>query len=288
VGEQFNERLNRFFGCSDGAFSIVTYRESVVDSQITATGHEKALLEHQFPSIERGSVKRLRDNGVDSTKIFRLYPTGRIIELNLVYPKSQKNELRLYLRNNGFRPEPGLFWFIYVRENESWVGALDTETFDSIKGGAHSSNHRPAVIDVGDSTLQEAIYAPPNDELFQAVTRKIKRNPAIARKVLEASEYVCEIAPDLPTFVSRASGRPYLEVHHVIPISLQPQFELSLDVAKNISILNPLAHRELHHGLYANIEGYIDKMYESRMDFMKSLGLESDDVHKIYAGSADG
>ncbi len=100
MGTRFNQNLKNFFSCEDGAYSVVTVRESEVDSQITVTGHEKVIFKDAFPEIMRGSIKKLIKNGADPSLEFILYPSGKRVNLNVNFPKAGKNELRLYLQND--------------------------------------------------------------------------------------------------------------------------------------------------------------------------------------------
>ena len=110
------------FGTSDGAYSTVTDTECS-DSQITLTDNEKLLVERHFGlgNILRGNVRSSRSR---AKKKFRLYPSGQDIELNLVYPKQNKEELRLYIsKKAGFKPSPGDVWFVFFDGQDLWLGA---------------------------------------------------------------------------------------------------------------------------------------------------------------------
>lgn len=122
-------------------------------------------------------------------------------------------------------------------------------------------------------------------ESIEQTIRRIKRNPQIARDALKRSGYVCEMLPDYPKFISRSSQRPYLEAHHLIPIGIQPKFETSLDVQENICILNPYAHKMVHHATYSEMRDHIKKLAAPREGFLKSLELSVDDVLRIYGGT---
>jgi 5-methylcytosine-specific restriction enzyme A len=89
---QFGANQKLKFNAKIGSYSIVTAREHL-DSQITATENI------HIGNVASGQFKAL--------KPFRLYPDGNEINLNLVFPKPNKTELRLYLSlKAGFKPEP--------------------------------------------------------------------------------------------------------------------------------------------------------------------------------------
>jgi 5-methylcytosine-specific restriction protein A len=74
-----------------------------------------------------------------------------------------------------------------------------------------------------------------------------KRSRAVAIQCLSAASYRCEYDGSHQLFKSRYTGQPYLEVHHLIPMALQGNFEESLDTAHNVVCLCPRCHRAVHH-----------------------------------------
>jgi hypothetical protein len=60
-----------------------------------------------------------------SSKPFRLFPSGDTIILNIVYPKPEKTELRLYISSSaGFKPEGGEIWFMFLKDGDIWIGSM--------------------------------------------------------------------------------------------------------------------------------------------------------------------
>lgn len=118
----FNSTHNRFFGSCAGAYSVLTETE-FRDSQLTFTKDEFNLANTFYGGrIHCGPVRHDPDG---ARKQFRVYPTGEYIELNLVYPKPEREELRLYLsERRGFKPRSGDIWFLFEREAELFVGSM--------------------------------------------------------------------------------------------------------------------------------------------------------------------
>jgi 5-methylcytosine-specific restriction enzyme A len=102
---QFGANQKLKFNAKIGSYSIVTAREHL-DSQITATDSEANLLLNFF-GRENIHIGNVASGQFKALKPFRLYPDGNEINLNLVFPKPNKTELRLYLSlKAGFKPEP--------------------------------------------------------------------------------------------------------------------------------------------------------------------------------------
>lgn len=73
------------------------------------------------------------------------------------------------------------------------------------------------------------------------------RNPKIAAAALANAEFRCELDVNHATFISSAKNLPYVEAHHLVPMSEQAHYSFSLDVTANIVSLCPLCHKLLHH-----------------------------------------
>lgn len=122
TGMRFEHMHNRFFSSHTGAYSILTARE-FADSQLTLTDDEFQLANYFFGGRIHSGPVRLDPDG--SLKEFRLYPTGKQIGLNLIYPKPEREELRLYLsERRGFKPRPGDIWFLFERDAKLFLGSM--------------------------------------------------------------------------------------------------------------------------------------------------------------------
>lgn len=116
---------------------------------------------------------------------------------------------------------------------------------------------------------------PPQPPRRRSGMAAYQRNPGIARKCMEEMGYKCEADPSHLTFISRATDKPYIEAHHLIPIAYQGDFpEASLDVPENILILCPLCHRKFHHGYHEPEMNLIERFYTLRKELLKARGIE--------------
>lgn len=281
---RFNQNLNQFFESRSGAYSVVTQRE-FYDSQITVTSFEKKLFLKYLKNIPRGSVISLTKQGVSSAFPFRLYPTGEAIYLNVNHPKENGNELRLYLQLALFKPDSGLIWFVFEKDDGLWIGALDELTIKLIANGSSIEASQKALVDFSDSEYQAAVQAPKPPEFVEQTIRRVKRDPSIALRAIERAGRTCEMLPNLRTFTSKATGETYVEAHHLVPIGLQPMFEQSLDVVDNICVLNPFSHRMVHHATFDEIEQHVAKMAKIRQRFLDEIGIGVNGVLSIYSGA---
>lgn len=90
------------------------------------------------------------------------------------------------------------------------------------------------------------------------------RNPFVAAYALELAMFKCEIDSQHQTFTSSAKRLPYIEAHHLIPMSQQGTFPVSLDVSANIVALCPNCHRLLHHGRVKDKMNNLQKLFKER------------------------
>lgn len=74
-----------------------------------------------------------------------------------------------------------------------------------------------------------------------------RRDATMAAWALRNADFKCEIDAHHATFISRASGVPFIEAHHLVPLQRQKDFPYSLDVPENIVALCPTCHRRIHH-----------------------------------------
>ena len=262
------------FAALDGAYSFVTPRE-YDDSQITATDAETQLLEAAFGK-ENIWVGNVASNRVQARKAFRLYPQGKRIYLNLIYPKPKKTELRLYLsKTAGFKPNPGEVWFLFLRQGEIWIGAMKEAEW-----------RKENAFYKDDVLLEEA-----NEELESigvtatAIANQLRyiRDPRVAKKRMEISKYKCEFNTTHRLFISRYTGVPFLESHHLIPMSFQSHFpKRRLDVVANVFCLCPYCHRAIHHADETEARGILTRLSEQR-SVLRDYNMTLEDLYRLYS-----
>ena len=93
----------------------------------------------------------------------------------------------------------------------------------------------------------------------------------------------CELCGKKP-FISAKTKLPYYECHHLVPLSRHPQFEVSLDVVANVSVLCPECHRMLHHGLGEVKREALTKLYNKHSNDLNRSGIHItlEELSKMY------
>lgn len=286
----FTKSMLNYFGASAGAFSQVTHREATGDRSVTLDTYEKDIIFTVYP--EDSFARR---GGAISTKnpvkeFFVHDRNGQIhrVPVTIVYPKKKGNELRLYFSKDSFEAFSDDIWYIFTKNGESipHIGAMDplrwNQLWDSIDQQSMVFKSQQN-IDDEDDVYQKEIGAAAVKLPTTSSTLKYPRNPSVALRALEAANYVCEADPTHLTFTS-VTGKPYMECHHFIPISLQDRFNVGLDVEENIVSLCPNCHRFIHYGVgEAKIE-LLTRLWKAKREGLANRGINIllDDVISIY------
>ena len=271
---RFGTMQKRKFGTSKGAYSIVTERENY-DSQITLTDYEAEMVVSHFGknNLHIGNVQ---SNKPLSSKPFRLFPNGETIKLNIVYPKPEKTELRLYISSYaGFKPDGVAIWFMFLKDGDIWIGSMT----ESVWRSASSELKQ----DESDEIYQSSVNDTDKVRIATLKARdKYLRNRNIALKRMELSGFTCEYDSSHELFISRFSKKPYLEVHHLVPIGLQGDFKKSLDTIHNVFCLCPFCHRAVHHA-EVSLARHILSDLASRHPILDMFSLSVPELFSLYA-----
>ena len=267
---------------TNGAYSPVTQTE-YGDGQITATGPERELLEKRYArlgqTIYRGSVKEHRS---EALKEFHLFPTGKIIQLPLNYPKSHGRELRLYLDADCFKPDPGQIWFLYETvTDELWIGALDEASWRKLFAPKEEGEDGEEVA----AAPEDAAVPEPPATTTTKSTIPIQ-DPALVQKRMQLSKFSCEYDSTHKLFVARATGCRYVEVHHLIPKKYQAEFwtkrHKNLMTLDNLCSLCPWCHRAIHHAEESLAREILDSLYDTR-SVKVHYGITKRELHQLYS-----
>lgn len=108
----------------------------------------------------------------------------------------------------------------------------------------------------------------------------IRRDPALGAIAINNSNYQCENDTGHQTFISKRTKRPYMEAHHLIPIS-QSQYiwkkkHKNIDCIENIVSLCPTCHRAIHHGEFETKLQILKNLYDKRINDLRRAGIDID------------
>ena len=99
-----------------------------------------------------------------------------------------------------------------------------------------------------------------------------KRDINRAVNALRLAGHKCEYDSTDMTF-HRKNGLPYMEPHHLIPLSKYMDFEFSVDVEANIVSLCSHHHNLLHYGSLEEKRPVLRKLYQDRIPYLTEMGL---------------
>jgi len=131
-------------------------------------------------------------------------------------------------------------------------------------------------------------YSERPDEIVRGSgSLQIKKNPAIAKKVLNDNAYKCLIDLNHVTFKTSA-GVWYMEGHHLIPCTVDNSEKFNstskLDREENIVCICPNCHRAIHYGDENIKKTLIAKLHKSQLSQLTSagLGVSLDELQELY------
>ncbi len=110
-----------------------------------------------------------------------------------------------------------------------------------------------------------------------------KRDAGLAKTVLVRSDYKCLLNETHTTFTSK-DGHPYIEAHHLIPMSAQKDFDTNIDRVENIVALCPNCHKAIHYGDDATRRDLVERLYNLKQaDFAQAeLDISADELYSRY------
>ena len=281
----FDDDLLDLFDATEGAYSVVTKQEAS-HSQITITGPETDIIVSHFGK-ENIHIGPKRDDEEKATKEFYLFPDGEISRLTVNYPKPGKTELQVYASiKQGFMPAAGDIWFVFRRAGADrlFIGSMTQNEWKAFTTSAVFIDDPKDEVE--DLVYQEIINRPSSPKAQKATSSlKYPRCAKTAKECMGRAEFICELDSSHVTFASKATGQPYIEGHHLVPLAFQDKFKNSLDVHANIVILCPNCHRAIHHAGMDVCAGMLHQLYEARKIELEQSGIkiEYDELVEFYA-----
>ena len=107
--------------------------------------------------------------------------------------------------------------------------------FDTAVGGSltTTSSERQKIILASDKTPKKVLR----------YIEDYARNPTVVAEALYKANGICEACHQPAPFIKKSNGEPYLEVHHIKPLS-----EGGEDSLENVQAICPNCHRKMHFG----------------------------------------
>ena len=100
-----------------------------------------------------------------------------------------------------------------------------------------------------------------------------RRSGILRNQALAYANYRCEIDNSHETFIAENTRMPYMEGHHALPMKMQNDFNVSLDVYANIVCLCPVCHRRIHHGLKFDRIDMAKRIFDARGERLENSGI---------------
>lgn len=120
------------------------------------------------------------------------------------------------------------------------------------------------------------------------IAKRYSKNPIIGKIAIQNGNYKCENVIEHTTFISNTTNKPFMEAHHLIPISYQEKmwdkFSVNIDCIENIVSLCPNCHRAIHNAIKNEKIEIIEKIYKKKIEGLKKIGvyLDFEEVLKFY------
>lgn len=289
---KMNSELLQAIGAVNGAASPLTYREATGDRSVTLDRYEKEVLQGFYSGMDFPRRGGAGDSQVNEEFQFYIheyndFENSTLRSLPIVYPKREGNELRLYFNTlSGFTIDTSAYkritgagkdvhWYIFRNAEDGFphIGMADSEY---LTGYPLQLRADPLTGEPDDTLYQAALQNVLAGEKVVLKSLGYLRNEQVAATAIQAAEFRCEADPDHKTFTSAATGKPYMEGHHLIPISYQGEFEHSIDIKENIVALCPNCHRLLHHGTNDEKEEILLKLWLDRKEALFQKGIKID------------
>jgi hypothetical protein len=250
---------------------------------ITIRERYRPLFEHHFSPLLHEDDPHAGEP--DFYKPFERADNGSTIHLKLCMRNRPRKELRLYLSKtgtDGYKIQGNRILVIDFADGKAIIssrpaGLLQPEKLFPSKPNV-KRNPRPADEE---NVLNTVLNKEPR-MLTPRERAKWARSAKLARDCLEAAGFDCEAGWTGNRFKSKATGRTYTEVHHLIPLKYQRQFRASLDTLLNLCCLSPQAHRAIHHGTDEQIIHLLQHLLHKRPALKQQFRISEDILFRMY------
>lgn len=122
----------------------------------------------------------------------------------------------------------------------------------------------------------------PADYNLKNTNISIRRNKTFAINAIVNANFQCEIDSHHYSFISKRTGKQYVEAHHIIPLSKQKYFYNTLDLEANIVSLCPNCHKVIHYGSDREKKELLKKLYHLRSERLENVGLKLNSEAELF------
>lgn len=137
--------------------------------------------------------------------------------------------------------------------------------------------------DIQNSTIASSVETEnasnrPLETAFAPEGKRLKRNPSLAKAVLDKAQYRCMIDTSHTTFIT-SKGVQYMEGHHLIPCTIDNAQKIyhkcqrNIDCCENIVCICPTCHRAIHFGDDKTKREKISFLYRRQEKKLKEVGI---------------
>lgn len=148
-----------------------------------------------------------------------------------------------------------------------------TETKDTDCGNTYKESVSQTVAyDMNSSTFDRQNNRIPQADSADRISHRYPTDTRLAKTALMLASYKCENDNGHITFISK-SDTPFMEAHHLIPMTAQSDFSINIDRVENIVCLCPNCHSQIHYGSDSERRLILSKLYNMRREELEDVGL---------------
>lgn len=174
--------------------------------------------------------------------------------------------------------------FILLNSNDNFLDTTEDDIKFTIKTQEIISNSVSTKYELTPKEIIDSPISRPNPIVKNNGAKTWPRNADTAANSIINSNYKCTFDNNHISFTSNKHKKPYMEPHHLIPLSEQDKFFVSLDVEANIVSLCSTCHNCVHYGINEEKFEILKKIFYSRKERLSNCGINItlNDLLQIY------
>lgn len=165
--------------------------------------------------------------------------------------------------------------FILLNSDGSFLDNTEDDLKFTVKAQDIISDSLSKQYQLSPKEIIDSPISKPKPIIKNNGTKTWPRNASIAANSIIHSNYKCTFDNNHISFTSNKTKMPYMEPHHLIPLSEQSRFSVSLDVEANIVSLCSNCHNCVHYGTDEEKLTILKKLFNSRKDRLVKCGINT-------------